>query len=98
MANRIGDFLSNPYGTPAEPDAVDRIVPLSPDSRWVNVAYGETVEFVVQSGAGSARSFAWRFDVSPVVSHVDLSRVAPAGFLDHEVRVFVAADPRYRGG
>ena len=89
---------ASPYGTPAQPDGADRTVRLSPSLHSVNVAYGETVRFVVDAENGSQRSFAWRFDVSPVLSHVDLSDVAPADLHAANVRVFVAPDSRYRGG
>jgi hypothetical protein len=86
------------YGTAAQPDSADRIVRLSGSSPSVNVAYGETVKFIVTGDYGSERSFAWRFDVSPALTHVDLSDVAPADLHVQNVRVFVAPDSRYRGG
>ena len=86
------------YGTPAEGRSADRIVRVSDSARSINVAYGETVTFVVNGENGSERSFAWRFDVSPALSHVDLSDVAPADLDVQKVRVFVAPDARYRGG
>jgi hypothetical protein len=86
------------YGTPAQPDSADRIVRVSGSSQSVNVAYGETLKFIVTGDYGSERAFAWRFDLSPVLSHVDLSDVAPADLHVQNVRVFVAPDSRYRGG
>ena len=86
------------YGTPAQADSTDRTVRLGSGSRWINVAYGETVRFIVSGENGAERSFAWRFDVSPALSHVDLSDVAPADLHVQNVRVFVAPDSRYRGG
>ena len=86
------------YGTPAQVDFADRIVRLGPDSRSINVAYGETVKFIVNGTNGLERSFAWRFDVSPVLTHVDLSDVAPADLPAQNVHIFVAPDSRYRGG
>ena len=86
------------YGTPAEADSADRIVRVSGSARSINVAYGETVTFVVSGENGSERSFAWRFDVSPSLSHVDLDEVAPTGLAARNLRVFVAPDSRYRGG
>jgi hypothetical protein len=86
------------YGTPAEADSADRIVRVSRSLHSVNVAYGETVKFIVDGENGSERSFTWRFDVSPVLTHVDLSEVAPADLPERNVRVFVAPDSRYRGG
>jgi hypothetical protein len=77
------------YGTPARPDSADRIVRLSPSSQSVTVGYGETVNFIVTGENGSERSFTWRFDVSPSLSYVDLSEVAPADLPAQNVRVFV---------
>jgi len=87
----------NQYGTPADPDSVDRIVQLKSGSHWINVDYGERIKFVVRNQSGSERSFAWRFDV-PNMSQFDLSRIAPADLPVEGVRVFVAPDPRYYGG
>jgi hypothetical protein len=86
------------YGAPAQADSADRVVRLGPDSHWIDVAYGETVEFIVDGESGAKRSFAWRFEVSPALSHVDLRNVAPADFPAQNVRVYVAPDSRYRGG
>ena len=86
------------YGTPAETDSVGQIVRLTGGARSVNVAYGETVKFIVNGDNGSERSFAWRFDVSPVLTRINLSDVAPADLPVQDVRVFVAPDARYRGG
>jgi hypothetical protein len=84
-------------GRPAEDASADRVVSLGPDSHWVNVAYGESVQFVVQADSGQQRTFAWKFDVSPDVTMVDLSQVAPAQFVDHDVQVFVSPNPLYSG-
>ena len=86
------------YGTSVEDSSADRIIKLGPRSHWINVGYGETVEFVVPGSNGSERTFTWKFDVSPEVNRVDLSKVAPAQFFDHDVQVFVAPNPLYSGG
>jgi hypothetical protein len=89
---------SSGKGTEVVGDTSDRIVELTPSTRWVSVAYGERVMFNVADDHGAQQSFAWRFDVSPVRSFVDLGDVAPSDFPSHGVRVFVAQDPKYRGG
>jgi hypothetical protein len=86
------------YGTPAQPDSVNRVVRLEPGSRWLDVEYGESVKFISTGAGGSERSFSWRFDVSPTRTYVDLRDMAPADFLDHDMRVFIAPDSRYAGG
>lgn len=85
-------------GTPAVSNASDRVVRLSPSTRFVDVAYGERVTFEATDERGTQRSFAWQFDVSPARSHVDLDDVAPADFPARGLRVFVAPAPEYRGG
>jgi hypothetical protein len=85
------------YGTAAQPDSIDRVVRLEPGLRWLDVEYGESVKFIRTGAGDSERSFSWRFDVSPTRTYVDLRDVAPADLLDHDVRVFVAADSRYTG-
>jgi hypothetical protein len=96
-ASEGGDTLSN-YGTPVQSQKVDETVHLRPDSRWVNVNYGETVRFVAQGSDGSQHSFAWRFNVASDVFSVDLGKVAPVGFPDRQVRVYVGPDPSYLRG
>ena len=77
-------------GSPVPPAAATRIVNLTADTRYVNVVAGDTIRFVNGSG-----EFAWSFNVSPIVSSFDLAQVAPPGALGHELRVYVAPDPRY---
>ena len=100
LADPEADFWQQPnvYGTPATATSADRIVRLGPNSHRVNVAYGETVRFVAESGNSSERSFTWRFDVIPDGSNYDLSKVAPADFPSNNVRVYVSPDPLYTGG
>ena len=85
--NRI-DLL----GDPAPPSAATRTIVINPDNRYVNVEGGQIVKFVVGD-----RAFAWNFSGSLNVWSFDLTRVAPAGMLDHEVMAYIAPDPRYRG-
>lgn len=91
------DSLSN-YGALAPGGIAERTVVLGPDARSANVTNGETVKFVVKRSDGSEQSFAWRFDLFPTQTTVDLSEIAPAGVLDHDIRVYVAPDPHYSGG
>ena len=95
-ASEGGDTWSA-YGSPVDSPKVERVVHLGPDSHWVNVGYGETIRFVAHNGNATDRSFTWRFDVSPEVNYVDLSKVAPAGFPARNVRVFVSPNPLYAG-
>ncbi len=100
LAASEGGFWKQPnaYGTTANATSADRTVRLGPDSHRVNVAYGETVRFVAESGSAAERSFTWRFDVIPEGVSVDLSKVAPSDFPSRNVRLFVSPDPLYVGG
>jgi Heavy-metal resistance protein CzcE len=86
------------YGTPAELGSADRIVTLGPGAQSVHVEHGQTVKFIVRVKSDQERSFAWRFDGSPIANDIDLSQVAPADYPVHGVHVFVASDSRSRGG
>jgi hypothetical protein len=83
------------YGAPAQADSADEIMRMGPDTHWINIQNGETVEFIARDKSGAQQSFTWRFDVSPAIGYVDLSKVAPAGFPARNFRVFVAEDPHY---
>jgi hypothetical protein len=80
-------------GQPAPPSAATRTIPITPDTRWVNVTGGDTVRFVVGD-----KVFAWNFTVAPTVSSFDLNRVAPPGLLGRRVTAYVAPDPFYHEG
>src|ERR1700712_4756381 len=68
-------------GDPAQPSTATRTIVINPDNRYVNVEGGQIVKFVVGD-----RAFAWNFSGSLNVWSFDLTRVAPAGMLDHEVK------------
>ena len=63
-------------GTPASPAAATRTVQVDPGIRWINVSYGETVNFVVRD-AGREKTFAWHFDGTQ--NQLALSDIAPVG-------------------
>jgi hypothetical protein len=77
-------------GTPVAAAPAQRIVTITPATRWVNVTSGETVRFVI-----GAQGFAWSFQSGPTVSKFDLNVIAPPGMLTHPVTVYVAANPTY---
>jgi len=72
-------------GRPASPEEATRSITIAPTTRFVNVNYGDVVDFKTPSG----QEFAVRFDVAQNVSSFDLQRVAPAGALDHQVTAYV---------
>jgi hypothetical protein len=77
---------------------IQRTVQLGPKRTWVSVDYGQNVEFVVLDTNGTERSFAWRFNGWPNTTMLHLGAVAPADFLQDDVRVYIGPDPRYTGG
>jgi hypothetical protein len=84
-ANLLGD------SAPATA-AVDRVIHITPDTKYINVVGGQTVKFDV-----NGQTFAWNFDGSASASSFDLNRVAPAGVLDHTVKAYVSINPAFEG-
>ena len=70
-------------GTAVEATQAERSITIGADTRWANVKHGETIRFV-----SGQKTFGWRFDGSR--SAVDLMQVAPAGFVDRPLMVYVA--------
>lgn len=86
-------------GTPADFGAraaaavpVDQRIVLTPDTKVVNVNHGDTVEFVVGD-----KTFRWHFDTFLSEANFALSTIAPADIPAGGVKVYVAANPIYRG-
>jgi hypothetical protein len=77
-------------GQPEPVTAGNRVITITPDTKYVNITGGQTVQF--NSGG---KSFAWDFN-GPIYSF-NLNRVAPPGTLDHTVIAYVAPDPLYAG-
>ena len=73
------------YGEPAsEGYTADRTVVVTPQTKYVNVARGETVKFKVGS-----QEFTW--DFNGVAHPFYLAKIAPEGALDHRVQVYVSS-------
>lgn len=87
-SNAADDF----YGEPAQPSAsISRTVTISKDTQYVNVTGGEIIKFVTP-----AKSFTWNFNTFTRPNGViALNKLAPTDALDHEVKVYIAADPTY---
>jgi hypothetical protein len=88
---------SQDIGSPGEQYPIGRIVQLGSKRSWVNVDYGQNVEFLVRDADGTERSLAWRFNGWPNTAMIHLSAFAPKDFVDHDVRVYIGPDPRYTG-
>lgn len=80
------------YGQAVSAQNAQRVIVVKPDTKWVNVNNGDTVEFQ-PNGA----SVTWSFNTLQGESAFELSKIAPAGSLDHKVTVYVGANPLYRG-
>jgi hypothetical protein len=78
----------NLLGDPSTPMAASRSITITPDTKYVNVEGGQTVQF-----DEGGRTFTWNFD-GPAESF-DLNRVAPPGVLDHAVTAYVSTNPLY---
>ncbi|WP_076592921.1 CzcE family metal-binding protein [Herminiimonas arsenitoxidans] len=79
-------------GYPATADAAIRTIVITPDTKWVNVEGGETINFIVGD-----KSFAWCFYVGFTVTSFDLQLVAPPGLLQRRIVAYVSPDPRFIG-
>ncbi len=66
----------------------ERTIEITPQTQWVNVKRLEVVQFVNNAGSGP-KSFTWQFDARSV-RPFSLSDIAPAGFVQQPVTVYVA--------
>jgi len=83
------DLLGEPAQAPTAQRAVVTAVPgrsidITGGTKWVNVNHGEVVRFVA-----NGREFTWYFDGMSQPQPFDLSEIAPAGFVDRGVKVYV---------
>ncbi len=74
--------------------AAERLIAVGPSTRWVNVAYGETVRLVVNNG-GQEQSLVFRFD--GFANNANLSDIAPAQLgLDVPIYIDQSGNPSVR--
>ena len=69
--------------------AAERTITVTADTKWVNVNHYEVVRFV-----SNGREFTWYFDGVAQPGAFDLMQIAPAGFVDHGVRIYVSPTQR----
>ena len=69
-----------------------RVIRIEPGTRYVNVEGGETIRFEI-----NGKIFAWNFSGPLTVTSFNLRQVVPASLLDHDVLVYIRANPDYRG-
>ena len=69
--------------------AAGRTIDITGGTKWVNVKHGEVIRFV-----SNGREFTWYFDGVAQPRPFDLAEIAPAGFVNHSVTVYVAPGDR----
>jgi hypothetical protein len=79
------------YGTPVAQGRADRVIEITPSTRFVNVAENQVVRFVVHGSPGRDESFMWQFNGGRGV--IPLAAIAPNGAVAQAVNVYVAPDP-----
>ena len=79
-------------GDPVSAGNSGRVIRLETSTRYVNVEGGETILFYI-----GEKSFGWNFSGPLSVTSFNLRQVMPAGLLDHDVTVYIRANPNYRG-
>ena len=92
-------FTPGSVGEVVPTSSAMRTIPIGAETKYVTVTAHETVKFVVNGSA-----FAMTINGSPATTFAfvptvfDLNELAPAGVLDHRVRVYVAPDPLQTSG
>jgi hypothetical protein len=80
------------FGSAAPANFAMRTIDIQPDTKWINVTNGETVQLNVNGHA-----VVWHFETFPNDNSFDLAKIAPADFKEGAVRAYVASNPLYRG-
>ena len=76
------------YGSTASAQSADRVVNIAPNTKDVNVKWGNTVDF-----KDNGQSFTYKFDGPRTDPSVNLQRLAPAGMVGHPVVAYVRDFP-----
>jgi len=72
-------------GEPAQASAAERTLVIDANTKYVNVKHGEVIRFIE-----NGRTFVWNFDGLAQPRPFDLAQIAPAGAVDHGVKVYVS--------
>ena len=88
------DLFGEPAQAPSAERAIisavaNRTITIDDKTKWVNVTHFEVIRFV-----SKGREFAWYFDGVAQPRPFDLIQLAPAGFVNHSVTVYVAPSDR----
>ena len=84
------DLLGEPAQAPSLERAIitavaGRTIVVTVETKWVNVKHLEVIRFV-----SNGREFMWFFNGIDQPPPFDLAQIAPAGFVDHGVTVYVS--------
>jgi hypothetical protein len=80
------------YGSAVPNAGTERVISITPATRYVHVDNGESVTFVVDG-----KRFSWHVSTYPNVNEFALESIAPPGLAVPAVRVMVAPAPGYLG-
>ena len=88
------DLFGEPAQAPSAERAVftavaERTITVNDNTKWVNANHYEVVRF-----ASNGQEFTWYFDGLAQPRPFDLAQIAPAGFVNHSVTVYVAPTER----
>jgi len=88
------DLFGEPAQAPSAERAIvtavaDRTITITDETKWVNVKHFEFIRFV-----SNGREFTWYFDGVAQPRPFDLAQIAPAGFVGHNVTVYVSLSER----
>ena len=72
----VGYSLDQDLGSPGPDNVFNRVITISPNTKWVNVNRDESIKFIDEA---SGKSFVWQFKTP--ATKFDLSKVAPSGIL-----------------
>jgi len=93
-ALKPSDLLGEPAQAPSAEHviitkAADRTIVVTAQTRWVNVTHLEVIRFVSNN-----REFTWFFNGLDQPRPFDLAQIAPAGFVNQGVTVYVSPNER----
>jgi hypothetical protein len=71
--------------------SVDKVVRIDANTPWANAVGNESVKFSV-----GGTEFSWRFPGNRAA--VNLKEIAPAGFVDRDLYIYLQPDSRYTSG
>ncbi|MGV8893199.1 MAG: CzcE family metal-binding protein [Burkholderiaceae bacterium] len=80
------------YGNAVPVEAATRQIALTPNTQWINVKHGESINFVT-----GGKSFAWNFYTLRGETSFDLAAIAPKDINVQQIQVYVAKNADEKG-